>query len=106
MERDCFCVRYPPELPNPATSFSCRGVTMRAASLILASLLHFTGLLLSQVSQSQASPSDKPQLLNSYGDTPLSFEFNEGQAPAGVQFLSHSAGSSVELGADRAVLTL
>src|ERR1700692_3425262 len=47
-----------------------------------------------------------PQLAQSYGDAPLAFELNQGQAPADIQFLSHSFGSSVEFGADRAVFTL
>jgi hypothetical protein len=77
---------------------------MHCARLILISsfLLSFANFALSQTNDL----THRPQLARSYGDTPLAFELNQGQAPAEIQFLSHSTGSSVELGTDRAVFTL
>src|SRR5258708_13932450 len=70
----------------------------------LASLffLLVTSLLYSQVNTQPRGV----QPAKSYGDIPLAFETNLGQAPAGVDFLSHSAGGSVELAGTRAVFTL
>src|SRR5262245_7363410 len=45
------------------------------------------------------------QLLTSYGQLPLSFEPNLGQAPARVQFLTRSGGFGVSLTAAEAVLS-
>lgn len=77
---------------------------MRCAHLILISsfLLSFANFAFSQTND----VTHRPQLARSYGDTPLAFELNQGQAAAGIQFLSHGAGSTVELGADRAIFTL
>lgn len=66
------------------------------ASLLVTSLLF---------SQSKPLPHG-PQPARSYGDIPLAFELNQGQAPAEVQFLMHSAASTVALAGDRAIFTL
>ena len=71
-------------------------------SLISLFLLVVTNLVFSQ----NTFQPKHPQLAQSYGDAPLAFELNQGQAPADIQFLSHSFGSSVEFGAARAVFTL
>ncbi len=77
---------------------------MRISRPIPASLffLLLTSLLYAQVDmQQRAAQSDK-----SYGEIPLAFESNVGQAPAGVDFLSHSSGASVALAGTRAIFTL
>src|SRR5207248_8948369 len=48
----------------------------------------------------------KPQLIESYGKIPLSFEQNQGQADAAVKFLSRGPGYSLFLLSDRALLSL
>jgi hypothetical protein len=48
----------------------------------------------------------RPQILRSYGNLPLSFEVNQGQADSGVRFLSHAGGSSLHLTQTEAILTL
>ena len=47
----------------------------------------------------------KPKVLDSrYGNVPLSFELNRGQAPEGVQFLARDARSELHLTANEAIL--
>src|SRR5437016_5245008 len=47
----------------------------------------------------------KPKVLDSrYGNVPLSFELNRGQAPEGVQYLARDARSELLLTADEAIL--
>jgi len=77
---------------------------MRNSRPILASLvfLLLTSLLYSQVNRQPRGA----QPVKSYGDIPLAFESNVGQAPAGIDFLSHSAGAIVELAGPRAIFTL
>jgi len=48
----------------------------------------------------------RPRMLRSYGNLPLSFEVNEGQADSRVKFLSHAGGSSLHLTQTGAILTL
>jgi hypothetical protein len=77
---------------------------MRISRSIPSSLffLLVTSLLYSQVN---AQPRGA-QAAKSYDDIPLAFESNVGQAPGGVDFLSHSVGASVELAGARAIFTL
>jgi hypothetical protein len=77
---------------------------MRNSRPILASLvfLLLTSLLYSQVNTQPRGA----QPVKSYGDIPLAFESNVGQAPVGIDFLSHSAGAIVELAGPRAIFTL
>src|SRR5882762_3985789 len=64
-------------------------------------------LLITSILHSQATTQPRgAQPVKSYGDIPLAFEANVRQAPTGVDFLSHSAGASVELAGTRAIFTL
>jgi hypothetical protein len=76
--------------------------TSRPIPALLFVLFFVTSLLSSQVNTQPRGA----QLAKSYGDIPLAFESNVGQAPAGVDFLSHSSGASVELAGPRAIFTL
>jgi hypothetical protein len=51
-----------------------------------------------------APPLTKPSAAQHYGDLPLAFEPNRGQAAAPIQFLSHSTGQLVLLERNQAVL--
>jgi hypothetical protein len=53
-----------------------------------------------------ASPLTKPSAAQQYGDLPLAFEPNHGQAGDPVQFLSHSTGQLLLLEQNQAVLRL
>ena len=64
--------------------------------------LLITSLLFSQNTPLQHSP----QPTGPFGDTPLAFELNQGQAAPEVEFLTHSTGSSVALSGDRATFSL
>jgi len=48
----------------------------------------------------------QPQVVNAYGQLPLSFEANQGQTDQRVKFLSHGSGYSLFLTGDEAVLAL
>jgi Bacterial Ig-like domain (group 3)/Beta-propeller repeat len=50
--------------------------------------------------------SSNQQLLSAYGQLPLSFEANQGQTAAQVQYFTHSAGGTLFLTSNSAVLTL
>jgi Bacterial Ig-like domain (group 3)/Beta-propeller repeat/Transmembrane protein 131-like N-terminal len=58
----------------------------------------------SPISASQASPQPQARILEGYGKLPLSFEANHGQADARVKFLSRTAGYTLFLTRDEAVL--
>ena len=47
---------------------------------------------------------DKSHVTN-YGTLPLQFERNVGQSPAAVRFITHSAGGTLLLTGDRAILS-
>ena len=51
-------------------------------------------------------PQNQPRLVASYGKLPLSFEANQGQADAGVKFLSRGRGYGLFLTSSEAVLEL
>jgi hypothetical protein len=51
-------------------------------------------------------PSGTPALLDSYGQLPLSFEANRGQADAGLGFLARGSGYTIGLTGDAAYLSL
>jgi hypothetical protein len=55
---------------------------------------------------SENSALDKPQIEQAYGDLPLSFEQNMGQADRRVKFLSHGSGYLLMLSATQATLAL
>src|SRR6202043_1235996 len=58
------------------------------------------------ISASQGDPKAQARILDSYGELPLSFEANHGQADARVKFLSRTGGYLLFLTGDEAVLTL
>jgi hypothetical protein len=43
---------------------------------------------------------------SAYGQLPLAFEANQGQAPAGIDYVANGSGSSLDLTSQAAVLTL
>jgi hypothetical protein len=51
------------------------------------------------------APADQAQLQENYGRLPVSFEVNQGQADAQVQFLAHGKGYSLALTSHEAVLS-
>jgi Bacterial Ig-like domain (group 3)/Beta-propeller repeat len=58
------------------------------------------------VGTSQADPKAQARILDRYGELPLSFEANHGQADGQVKFLSHTSGYTLFLTGDEAVLAL
>src|SRR5260370_11133478 len=54
----------------------------------------------------KTEPSMRPQVMESYGKLPLSFEANQGQTDQRVRFLSRGPGYSLFLTGDSAVLSL
>jgi hypothetical protein len=58
----------------------------------------------SPINASQADPQAQARILEGYGKLPLSFEANHGQADARVKFLSRTAGYTLSLTRDEAVL--
>ena len=54
----------------------------------------------------ESASGTKPRLLEGYGALPLSFEANQGQTSAAVQFLAHGPGYGLFLTPTEAVLTL
>jgi hypothetical protein len=79
-------------------------------NLFVASLIAVTSSLTATAGSAspseKTSPSQKAQLVESYGNLPLSFEANTGQAGPGVKFLSRGNGYGLYLTDDGAVLTL
>ncbi len=76
---------------------------MRTAYLSLFTYVNFLVLFVLTCG-SYAQPV-KPKILDPrYGNVPLSFELNRGQAPEGVQFLARDARSELQLTADEAIL--
>jgi hypothetical protein len=65
----------------------------------------FTTSLLAQ-SNSQSDQADQSRIRDSYGNLPLSFEANQGQADSQVKFLTHAGAYSLFLTGEEAVLTL
>src|SRR5438105_7809672 len=53
-----------------------------------------------------STPAGTNQLLQAYGQIPLSFEANQGQTDARVNFLSHGSGYALFLTPTEAVLSL
>jgi hypothetical protein len=54
----------------------------------------------------KADPSSRPQVIESYGKLPLSFEANQGQTDRRVKFVSRGSGYTLFLTEDSAVLSL
>jgi len=78
-------------------------VLAQSASVISPSLV--TRSAVPSVS-SQPDPAMQTRIADSYGKLPLSFEANHGQANGRVKFLSRTAGYTLFLTGDEAVLTL
>src|SRR5438874_302714 len=57
------------------------------------------------VTKSRISPKPRPQVAESRGSLPLSFEPNKGQTDPSVDFVSHGAGYTVFLTANEAVIS-
>ncbi|MEW5986823.1 MAG: hypothetical protein AB1791_09330, partial [Chloroflexota bacterium] len=76
----------------------------RARLLGLAAVL--IALTLALTSYSRVAPAGLATLLESYGRLPLSFEANQGQTAAEVQFLARGSGYSLFLTSTEAVLAL
>src|SRR5215467_13086802 len=73
---------------------------MRTKALFCLALYVFSTYLLlacPAAAQSVRSAPEGLRLTQSFGELPLGFEENRGQAEAGVQFLAHSPGYSVYL---------
>jgi len=83
-----------------------------SSKLFLAVLMVFsvTGMLfqapwaVAPVARHDLDPSDKAEALETYGQLPMSFEANQGQADAQVKFLSRGGGYRLFLTANEAVL--
>jgi hypothetical protein len=60
--------------------------------------------VVSPISASQSDPQAQARILEGYGKLPLSFEANHGQTDARVKFLSRTAGYTLFLTRDEAVL--
>jgi Beta-propeller repeat/Bacterial Ig domain len=77
----------------------------RITKSVLVLAVVFPSLLYSQTqSSTQASRKFGPTL--SYGDAPLTFEVNQGQAPGEIRFIARSTSTSVALTNERAIFTL
>jgi len=69
-------------------------------------LVHPSVRVASPVISSKAEPKAQARILDRYGELPLSFEANQGQADGRVKFLSRTGAYSLFLTADEAVLAL
>jgi hypothetical protein len=110
-------VKMPGIVRRRGTSASCigRAATIGMLSMALCVLvfcvLVFSGgsgtaLLAAPAVTASKSPVDQSAILEAYGQLPLSFEPNAGQADARVKFLSRGPGYTVFLTNDEAVLAL
>ncbi len=80
------------------------GIWFSTYTFILGLLL---GFMPASAQQSAAIGAGKqPQIMDSYGKLPLSFEANQGQTDRSVKFLSRGSGYSLFLTQDSAVLAL
>ncbi len=89
-----------------ACLFQCLATTFLLPQSNPVPLINQSKGVVSPISASQADPKAHARILDSYGKLPLSFEANRGQADARVKFLSRTAGYSLFLTGDEAVLTL
>ncbi len=71
----------------------------------IVSLLLCVGLAGEAQQIAKAGPPTRPQVMDSYGKLPLSFEANQGQTDPRVRFLSRGSGYSLFLTEDSAVLS-
>ena len=78
---------------------------IRYAAVMIAALVLVVGVVVPTLFAAP-QPASQNRLLDAYGKLPLSFEPNQGQAGAGVKFLSQGHGYTLLLTGDEAVLAL
>jgi hypothetical protein len=86
--------------------FLCLTATFLMCQPSPAPLVNPSTSVVSPVSASQADAKAQARILDRYGKLPLSFEANQGQTDGRVKFLSRTAGYSLFLIGDEAVLAL
>jgi hypothetical protein len=85
---------------------SPRLVSLVIFAVTAAAILVLFATSLQAQSNSQSDQANQSRIRDSYGNLPLSFEANQGQADSQVKFLTHTRAYSLFLTGDEAVLTL
>src|SRR5712692_385545 len=86
--------------------FQCLTTTFLLAQSNPVPLTNQNARVVSPIHSSQADQKAQAKILDSYGNLPLSFEANHGQADGQVKFLSRTGGYTLFLTGDEAVLAM